>query len=288
MIILDRPRHDELIAEVRSTGARIKLISDGDLSAAISCAVQGTGVHAVMGIGGAPEGVITAAALRCLGGEIQARFRFRNDEERERAKASKMLGHADEDRVYRTEDLASGDQLVFAATGVTAGRAAPGRPVLRRRRPDALARDGVPDQAGPVRRHGPHVRSGPAAGRPPLARRLERPPAVAVPGRDRADRRPSPSSARRRAAASPTVSPQPGGTRSGREVGERGQHEQAVPRPRRGGRSAGASPWPGRRCDPPADARPRSRRRRTGARRGRPRADPSARAPAARTRARCP
>jgi fructose-1,6-bisphosphatase II len=121
VIILDRPRHDDLIAEVRSTGARIKLISDGDLSAAISCAVQGTGVHAVMGIGGAPEGVITAAALRCLGGEIQARFRFRNDEERERAKASKMLGHADEDRVYKTEDLASGDQLVFAATGVTNG-----------------------------------------------------------------------------------------------------------------------------------------------------------------------
>ncbi|HET7828978.1 MAG TPA: class II fructose-bisphosphatase [Candidatus Limnocylindrales bacterium] len=119
VIILDRPRHTDLIAEVRSTGARIKLISDGDVSAAIACAVQGTGVHAVMGIGGAPEGVITAAALRCLGGEIQARFRFRNDEERERAKT--MLGHADEDRVYRTEDLAGGDQLVFAATGVTEG-----------------------------------------------------------------------------------------------------------------------------------------------------------------------
>ena len=119
VIILDRPRHADLIAEVRSTGARIKLISDGDVSAAIACAVQGTGVHAVMGIGGAPEGVITAAALRCLGGEIQARFRFRNDEERERART--MLGHADEDRVYRTEDLAGGDQLVFAATGVTEG-----------------------------------------------------------------------------------------------------------------------------------------------------------------------
>jgi fructose-1,6-bisphosphatase II len=119
VIILDRPRHADLISEVRSTGARIKLISDGDVSAAIACAVQGTGVHAVMGIGGAPEGVITAAALRCLGGEIQARFRFRNDEERERAK--KMLGHADEDRVYRTEDLAGGDHLVFAATGVTEG-----------------------------------------------------------------------------------------------------------------------------------------------------------------------
>jgi fructose-1,6-bisphosphatase II len=119
VIILDRPRHAELIQEVRETGARIKLIGDGDLSAAISCAVQGTGVHAVMGIGGAPEGVITAAALRCLGGEIQARFRFRNDEERERART--MLGDADEDRVYRTEDLASGDNFVFAATGVTSG-----------------------------------------------------------------------------------------------------------------------------------------------------------------------
>jgi fructose-1,6-bisphosphatase II len=119
VIILDRPRHEQLIADVRATGARIKLISDGDVSAAISCAVQGTGVHAVMGIGGAPEGVITAAALRCLGGELQARFRFRNDEERTRAVG--MLGHADETRVYRTEDLASGDHLVFAATGVTAG-----------------------------------------------------------------------------------------------------------------------------------------------------------------------
>ncbi len=119
IVILDRPRHEQLIAEVRGTGARIKLITDGDVSAAISCAVQGTGVHAVMGIGGAPEGVITAAALRCLGGEIQARFRFRNDEDRERAVG--MLGHADETKVFRTEDLASGDNLVFAATGVTGG-----------------------------------------------------------------------------------------------------------------------------------------------------------------------
>ena len=118
VVILDRPRHDALIAEVRATGARIKLISDGDLSAAISCAVQGTGVHAVMGLGGAPEGVITAAALRCLGGEIQARFRYRSVEERERGA---KMGHGDETRVYRTEDLASGDNLVFAATGVTSG-----------------------------------------------------------------------------------------------------------------------------------------------------------------------
>jgi fructose-1,6-bisphosphatase II len=118
VVILERPRHDDLIAEVRAAGARIKLIGDGDLSAAISCAVSGTGVHAVMGIGGAPEGVLMAAALRCLGGEIQARFRYRSADERERGA---RMGHGDEDRVYTTEDLASGENLVFAATGVTAG-----------------------------------------------------------------------------------------------------------------------------------------------------------------------
>ena len=118
VVILDRPRHEALIAEVRQAGARIKLISDGDLSAAISCAVSGTGVHAVMGIGGAPEGVITAAAMRCLGGEIQARFRYRSDAERERGT---RMGHGDEDRVYSSADLAPGENLVFAATGVTAG-----------------------------------------------------------------------------------------------------------------------------------------------------------------------
>ena len=118
IVILDRPRHESLIDEIRSTGARIKLISDGDLSAAISCAVSGTGVHGVMGIGGAPEGVITAAALRCLGGEIQARFRFRNDEERERAR----VGWATPSRTYLpTDDLAPGENLVFSATGVTEG-----------------------------------------------------------------------------------------------------------------------------------------------------------------------
>ena len=118
VVILERPRHDELIGAVREAGGRIKLIGDGDLSAAISCAVSGTGVHAVMGIGGAPEGVLMAAALRCLGGEIQARFRYRSDEERARGA---RMGHGDEDRVYTTEELASGEQLVFAATGVTAG-----------------------------------------------------------------------------------------------------------------------------------------------------------------------
>jgi fructose-1,6-bisphosphatase II len=120
VVILDRDRHAKLIEDVRATGARIKLISDGDLSAAISCAVSGTGVHAVMGIGGAPEGVLTAVALRCLGGEIQARFRFRSDEERERAMKMGIDG-ADEQRVYSTTDLAPGENLVFSATGVTMG-----------------------------------------------------------------------------------------------------------------------------------------------------------------------
>jgi fructose-1,6-bisphosphatase II len=119
IIILDRPRHAALIDEVRAAGARIKLITDGDLSAAISCAVSGTGVHAVMGIGGAPEGVLAAAALRCLGGEIQARFRFRSDTERGRAE--RMGLSVDEERVWRTGDLAPGQDLVFAATGVTDG-----------------------------------------------------------------------------------------------------------------------------------------------------------------------
>jgi len=121
VVTLDRDRHAALIEEVRSTGARIKLISDGDLSAAISCAVSGTGVHAVMGIGGAPEGVLTAAALRCLGGEIQGRFRFRSDEERARADRMGLAGGSDEERVYTTTDLAPGENLVFSATGVTEG-----------------------------------------------------------------------------------------------------------------------------------------------------------------------
>ena len=120
VVILDRPRHESLIAEVRATGARIKLIGDGDLTAAISVAVSGTGVHAVMGIGGAPEGVLSAAALKCLGGEIQARFKWRSDEERERARAM-GVDVDDTERIYMTNDLASGAEVVFCATGVTDG-----------------------------------------------------------------------------------------------------------------------------------------------------------------------
>ena len=120
IVILDRPRHEKLIADVRAAGARIKLISDGDLTAAISVAVSGTGVHAVMGTGGAPEGVLSAAALKCLGGEIQAKFRWRSDEERERARTM-GVDVDDTERVYSTNDLASGNNVVFTATGVTDG-----------------------------------------------------------------------------------------------------------------------------------------------------------------------
>jgi fructose-1,6-bisphosphatase II len=116
--ILDRPRHVDLIARVRAAGARIRLISDGDVSPAIAAAVRGTGVHAVMGIGGAPEGVLAAAALRCLGGEMQGRFWFRNDDERKRVQS---MGIADPDRIFDTMDLAPGEDIVFVATGITDG-----------------------------------------------------------------------------------------------------------------------------------------------------------------------
>ncbi len=119
VVILDRPRHEQLIADVRATGARIKLISDGDLTAGISVAVSGTGVHAVMGTGGAPEGVLTAAALKCLGGDIQGKFAWRSDDEKERART--MGVDVDADRIYFTNDLASGEEVVFSATGVTDG-----------------------------------------------------------------------------------------------------------------------------------------------------------------------
>ena len=118
VIVLDRPRHEKLIADIRSTGARIRLIGDGDLSAGISAAVVGSGVHAVMGTGGAPEGVLTAAAMRCLNGEILARLVVNKPEHEERCRA---MGITDTKRVYRAKDLAPGNQIMFAATGVTDG-----------------------------------------------------------------------------------------------------------------------------------------------------------------------
>ncbi len=118
VIVLDRPRHQELIARIREAGARINLIGDGDLSAGISVAVRGTGVHAVFGIGGAPEGVLTAAALRCLGGEIQGRLIVKDESTWERMK---KMGISDPDKIYTTEELASGENIIFVATGVTNG-----------------------------------------------------------------------------------------------------------------------------------------------------------------------
>jgi fructose-1,6-bisphosphatase class II len=118
VVVLDRPRHEQLIADIREAGARIRLIGDGDLSAGISAAVRGTGIHAVMGIGGAPEGVITAAAMRCLGGEIQARLKATNEEQQDRVRA---LGFTDLNKIYKTEELAPGNEILFSCTGVTDG-----------------------------------------------------------------------------------------------------------------------------------------------------------------------
>jgi fructose-1,6-bisphosphatase II len=115
--ILDRPRHDELIRSVRDTGARIHFISDGDVAGAISAARLGTGVDMLMGIGGTPEGIIAASALKCMGGAIQARLWPQDDAEREKAIAA---GH-DLDRVLTTDDLVAGDNVFFCATGVTDG-----------------------------------------------------------------------------------------------------------------------------------------------------------------------
>jgi fructose-1,6-bisphosphatase class II len=131
VIVLERPRHAKLIEEIRSAGARIQLIGDGDLSAGISAAVAGSGVHAVMGIGGAPEGVLTAAAMRCLNGEIQARFVLKDQlaqedfskvtEDAETLARMKSMGIEDPKKIYTTEDLAPGNRIVFAASGVTTG-----------------------------------------------------------------------------------------------------------------------------------------------------------------------
>jgi fructose-1,6-bisphosphatase II len=118
IIVLDRPRHEKLIGDIRATGARIRLIGDGDLSAGITAAVVGSGVHAVMGTGGAPEGVLTAAAMRCLNGEIFARLVISKPEDEERCRA---MGITDLRKIYRARDLAPGRSLIFAATGVTDG-----------------------------------------------------------------------------------------------------------------------------------------------------------------------
>ncbi|MEP7271038.1 MAG: class II fructose-bisphosphatase [Acidobacteriota bacterium] len=130
IIVLDRPRHEKLISDIRKAGARIRLITDGDLSAGISAAVAGSGVHALMGIGGAPEGVITAAAMKCLNGEIQSRFVLKEQLERQEdrdklpdglVERMKRMGISDPSRVYDTNELAPGRKIIFAACGVTDG-----------------------------------------------------------------------------------------------------------------------------------------------------------------------
>jgi fructose-1,6-bisphosphatase II len=117
VIILDRPRHEKLIQDVRKTGARIKLITDGDVSAAIATCKDITGVDILIGTGGAPEGVIAAAALRCVGGDMQGRLVFRNDDEKRRAD---KMGIKDLNKVYGINELAGGN-VMFCATGVTDG-----------------------------------------------------------------------------------------------------------------------------------------------------------------------
>ena len=117
VVVLDRPRHQDLITEIRSAGARIKLISDGDVAGAVMAATTGTGIDALFGIGGAPEAVIAACALKCMGGEIQCRLWPRNDEERAFAEEHAI----DLKRIYRGDDLVSGDNVFFAATGITDG-----------------------------------------------------------------------------------------------------------------------------------------------------------------------
>ncbi len=118
VVVLERERHEQLIADIRATGARIRLIGDGDLSAGIAAAVVHSGVHAVMGTGGAPEGVLTAAAMRCLNGEIFARLVIKKPEDEERCRA---MGITDFRKTYRSKDLAPGKDIIFAATGVTDG-----------------------------------------------------------------------------------------------------------------------------------------------------------------------
>ncbi|MDX9708650.1 MAG: class II fructose-bisphosphatase [Trichloromonas sp.] len=117
VVILDRPRHERMVTEIRKAGARIHLISDGDVAPALAAAVEESGVDLLMGIGGAPEGVLAAAALKCLGGGMQGRLVFMSKEERNRAQG---MGIGDFDRIYSIDDMAKGD-VFFAATGITSG-----------------------------------------------------------------------------------------------------------------------------------------------------------------------
>jgi fructose-1,6-bisphosphatase II len=124
-IVLDRPRHSDIIEKIRHTGARIKLISDGDVAGAIATAMEDSGVNILFGIGGAPEAVLAAAALKCLGGEMQVKMWPRDQEEREKI-LDMGYSERDFDKVYGTEDLVKGDSIIFCATGITGGDFLPG------------------------------------------------------------------------------------------------------------------------------------------------------------------
>jgi len=117
VVLLDRPRHDQLVADIRGAGARIKFITDGDVAGAVMAARAETGIDVLMGIGGTPEGIIAACAMKCMGGEIQGKLHPRSDQEREVASKAGL----DLNRVYTTNDLVSGDDHFFAATGITDG-----------------------------------------------------------------------------------------------------------------------------------------------------------------------
>lgn len=117
VVVLDRPRHDDLVRDIREAGARIKFITDGDVAGAVMAARAGTGIDLLMGIGGTPEGIIAACAMKCLGGVIQGRLKPRSEEERGRAQAANL----DLNQVLTTNDLVSGDDVFFAATGITDG-----------------------------------------------------------------------------------------------------------------------------------------------------------------------
>jgi len=117
VVVLDRPRHDDLVRDIREAGGRIKFITDGDVAGAVMAARAGTGIDLLMGIGGTPEGIIAACAMKCLGGVIQGRLKPRSDEERERAQDAKL----DLNQILTTNDLVSGNDVFFAATGITDG-----------------------------------------------------------------------------------------------------------------------------------------------------------------------
>ena len=153
VVVLERDRHEKLIADIRATGARIRLIGDGDLSAGIAAAVVGSGVHAVMGTGGAPEGVLTAAAMRCLNGEIFARLVVSKPEHEERCRA---MGITDFKRIYRSKDLAPGDAHHLRRHRRHRRHADARRPLLRRRRPHELGDHA--ERAAPHPLHRQHSR----------------------------------------------------------------------------------------------------------------------------------